>query len=287
MKSFKTHLSLILPLLFLMFAFEFLFIINQTLKHYETLVNERYSIIIASTTPQEQSKLKAQIPSINAVQSIDTKEFIGRLKNNLSASNLATLEKNLPKFYKISLNHFPTQSELNDIKTKLLKLSGISKVEVFLKTYDQIYTLLSLMKFVFWFFLLIIIMLSVVLFFKQMRIWLFEHTERVEIMCLFGAPFWFRAFMLYKIVLVDCFIAFVILLVFFTQIFSLSFVQKSLEFTGISLPDMNFILHLIVSFVITLILSLLCVNSVMFKVKRWNFGCVFCSFLVSPLQIRW
>lgn len=152
MKSFKTHLSLILPLLFLMFAFEFLFIINQTLKHYETLVNERYSIIIASTTPQEQSKLKAQIPSINAVQSIDTKEFIGRLKNNLSASNLATLEKNLPKFYKISLNHFPTQSELNDIKTKLLKLSGISKVEVFLKTYDQIYTLLSLMKFVFWFF---------------------------------------------------------------------------------------------------------------------------------------
>ena len=268
MKSFKTHLSLILPLLFLMFAFEFLFIINQTLKHYETLVNERYSIIIASTTPQEQSKLKAQIPSINAVQSIDTKEFIGRLKNNLSASNLATLEKNLPKFYKISLNHFPTQSELNDIKTKLLKLSGISKVEVFLKTYDQIYTLLSLMKFVFWFFLLIIIMLSVVLFFKQMRIWLFEHTERVEIMCLFGAPFWFRAFMLYKIVLVDCFIAFVILLVFFTQIFSLSFVQKSLEFTGISLPDMNFFLHLGVIFLITLASSLLCVNSVMFKVKR-------------------
>ena len=268
MKSFKTHLSLILPLLFLMFAFEFIFIINQTLKHYETLLNERYSIIIASSTAQEQSKLKAQIPSISELKSIDIKEFMGRLKNNLSANNLATLEKNLPKFYKISLNHFPSQSELNEIKTKLSKLAGISKVEVFFKTYDQIYTLLTLMKFVFWFFLLIIITLSVVLFFKQMRIWLFEHTERVEIMCLFGAPFWFRAFMLYKIVFVDCFIAFLLLLVFFTQIFSLDIVQTSLNLAGISLPEMNFILHLIIIFVLTLILSLLCVNSVMFKVKR-------------------
>ena len=119
MKSFKTHLSLILPLLFLMFAFEFIFIINQTLKHYETLLNERYSIIIASTTSQEQSKLKAQIPSISELKSIDIKEFMGRLKNNLSANNLATLEKNLPKFYKISLNHFPSQSELINAKSTL------------------------------------------------------------------------------------------------------------------------------------------------------------------------
>lgn len=268
MKSFKTHLSLILPLLFLMFAFEFLFIINQTLKHYEGLLNERYSIIIASTTIQEQNKLKAQIPSISEVKSVDVKEFMGRLKDKLSASNLASLEKNLPKFYKISLDHFPTQSELNTIKTKLSKLAGVSKVEVFLKTYDQIYTLLSLMKFVFWFFLLIIITLCVVLFFKQMRIWLYEHTERVEIMCLFGAPFWFRAFMLYKIVFVDCFIAFLLLLVFFTQIFSLNFVQNSLNSAGISLPEMNFVIHLVIIFILTLLLSLLCVNSVMFKVKR-------------------
>ena len=74
--------------------------------------------------------------------------------------------------------------------------------------------------------------------------------------------------MLYKIVFVDCFIAFVILLVFFTQIFSLSFVQKSLAFAGVSLPEMNFFLHLGVIFLITLASSLLCVNSVMFKVKR-------------------
>lgn len=268
MNSLKTHLSLIVPLLFMMFAFEFLLITNQTLKHYEGLLNDKYSIIVASSNVLEKNKLKAQISSIELVESISVKEFIGRLKNNLSANNLATLEKNLPKFYKISLSHFPTQSELNDIKTKLLKISGISKVEVFLKTYDQIYTLFSLMNFVFWFFLLIILMLSFILFFKQMKIWLFEHTQRVEIMCLFGAPFYFRSFMLYKIVFVDCFIAFLLLLVFFTQIFSLDFIQKSLNLAGISLPDFNFFLHLSLIFIITLLLSLLCVNSVMFKVKR-------------------
>ena len=268
MKSFRTHLSLILPLLFLMFAFEFLLIINQTLKHYEGLLNEKYSIIVASTSPLEQSKLKAQISSISSVESIDVKQFIGKLKDNLSANNLATLEKNLPQFYKLSLNHFPTQNELNDLKTKLLKIQSIKKVEVFLKTYDQVYTLLILMKFVFWFFLLIIIMLSFVLFFKQMKIWLYEHTERVEIMCLFGAPFWFRSFMLYKIVFVDCFIAFLLLLVFFTQIFSLGFIQKSLDVVGITLPELNFFLHLSIIFIVTLLITLLCVNSVMFKVKR-------------------
>ena len=268
MKALRIHLSLILPLLFMMFAFEFLLIINQTVRHYEGLLNENYSIIVASKSNLNEASLKAQISSISELTSIEIKEFIARLKDNISANNLATLEKSLPKFYKIKLTHFPSQSELDTIKSRLLKVEGVSKVEVFLKTYDQIYTLLTLVKFAFWFFLLIILLLSFVLFLKQMKIWLFEHTERVQILCLFGAPFWFRALMLYKIVFLDCLIAFLILLIFFTQIFSLSFVQKGLEFAGIALPEMNFLLHLGVIFLITLVISLLCVNSVMFKVKR-------------------
>ncbi len=46
MKFFKTHLSLILPLLFMMFAFEFILVTNATLKHYEELVNKDYNIIV-------------------------------------------------------------------------------------------------------------------------------------------------------------------------------------------------------------------------------------------------
>lgn len=268
MKSLKTHLSLILPLLFMMFAFEFILIINETVKHYEGRVNENYNIIIASSKELSYMGLKAEIANLNSLQSVDAKELLQRLKDNISANNLSILEKNLPKFYKLTLNHFPTQSELNEVKDKLLKISGISKVEVFLKTYDQIDNLFTLIKFVLWFFLLIIILLSFVLFLKQMKIWLFEHTERVEIMCLFGASFWFRSFMLYRIVFVDCFIAFALLLVFFTQVYSLDIIQTSLQLINISLPKIDFLVHLSIVFVITLLVSLLCVNSVMFKVKR-------------------
>ncbi|TQR41014.1 cell division protein FtsX [Campylobacter sp. MIT 12-8780] len=268
MKSFKTHLGLILPLLFMMFAFEFILIINQTVKHYESLLNKDYSIIIASSKELSQTSVQNQIPSLQTLQSLDTKSFMQRLKNDVSASNLAALERSLPHFYSLKLNHLPTQSELKELKDKLSKMPNVIRVEAFAKTYDKIYSLLVLIKFVFWLFLFIIILLSFVLFLKQMRIWLFEHTERVEIMCLFGAPFWFRSFMLYRVVLFDCFIAFLILLVFFTQIFSLGFIQSALNAVDISLPKMNFILHLSIIFALSLLVSLLCVNSVMFKVKK-------------------
>lgn len=268
MKALKTHLSLILPLLFMMFAFEFVLIINETVKHYEGRVNENYNIIIASSKELNVASLKLEIPNLNSLQSVDAKDLLKRLKDNISANNLAALEKNLPKFYKLTLNHFPTQAQLNEIKNKLLKISGVHRVEVFLKTYDQIDNLFTLIKFVLWFFLFIIILLSFVLFLKQMRIWLFEHTERVEIMCLFGASFWFRSLMLYRIVFIDCFIAFVLLLIFFTQVYSLEFIQESLKLINISLPKINFFIHLGIVFLVSLAVSLLCVNSVMFKVKR-------------------
>lgn len=268
MKSFKIHLSLIVPLLFMMLAFEFLIISYQTMSHYESKLGENYSIIIVSQKDLNQSVVKSAVSSMNSLQKMDTKDFVTRLKDNISASNLSTLQKNLPKFYTLKLAHFPSENELNDIKNRLLKLDGVSKVEVFLKTYSQIHTLLSLVNVLLSFFLIVIILLSFSLFLKQMRIWLYEHTERIEIMCLFGAPFLFRAKMLYNIVFIDCLVAFAILLIFFTQLFSLSIVQKSLEFVGVILPEMNFFLHLGVIFLATLLVCFICVNSVMFRVKK-------------------
>lgn len=268
MKFFKTHLSLILPLLFMMFAFEFILIINASLRHYEELVNKDYNIIVVSKTELEQNVLKTKIPFFSGLEPLDPKDLIERLKNDLSEKNLKVLKDSLPKFYTLKLNSLPTQNELNSIKNQLLSIGGITKVETFAKTHDKIYSLLILMKFVFWFFLFIIILLSFVLFLKQMRIWLYEHTERIEIMCLFGAPFWFRSFMLYKVVMLDCFIAFAILLAFFTQIFDFFIIQESLKAADIIFPPINFILHLSLIFLATLFICLLCVNLVMFKVKR-------------------
>ena len=268
MKFFRTHLSLILPLLFMMFAFEFILITNATLRHYEELLSKDYNIIVASKAKLDENIFKSKLSSFKSFEILDPKDLINRLKNDISDRNLKLLRDSLPNFYSLKLNLLPTQNELNIIKNQLLSIDGVIKVETLAKTHDKVYSLLTLVKFVFWFFLFIIILLSFVLFLKQMRIWLFEHTERIEIMCLFGAPFWFRSFMLYKVVLVDCLIAFVILLLFFTQIFDLFFVKESLNSSDISLPEINFVLHLSLIFLATLFVCLLCVNSVMFKVKR-------------------
>jgi len=268
MKFFRTHISLILPLLFMMFAFELILLTNSTLKHYEELVNKDYNIIITSSSDLDENLIKAQIPSFVSSQLLDPKDLIQRLQKDLSDKNLKILKNSLPKFYSIKLDHLPNQNELNTITNKLSNLAGISKVESFAKTHDKVYSLLVLVKLMFWIFLFVIVLLSFVLFLKQMRIWLYEHTQRVEIMCLFGAPFWFRSFMLYKIVFVDCLIAFVILFVFFTQIYNLSLIQESLKAVDIVLPPVNFVLHLGGIFLLTLFVCLLCVNSVMFKVKK-------------------
>ena len=268
MRFFRTHLSLILPLLFMMFAFEFMIIINSTLNEYEKNLSKDYNIIVASSNELNKNIIKTQIPSLVSLKLLDPKDLIERLKNDISDKNLRLLRESLPKFYSLSLDYLPTQSELADIKNKLLKIYGVKKVETFSKTHDKIYSLMVLTEIVFWFFLVIIIMLSFILFLKQMRIWLYEHTQRVEIMCLFGAPFWFRSFMLYKIVFIDCFIAYLFLLIFFNQFYNLSIIKNSLKMVDITLPNINLFLNLSSIFLVTLAVCLLCVNSVMFKVKK-------------------
>ncbi|MCH5336098.1 MAG: ABC transporter permease [Campylobacter sp.] len=268
MRFFRTHLSLILPLLCMMFAFEFILLINSTLNHYEKLVNKDYNIIVTSTSKLDENLIKTKIDSFVSFELLDPKDLIERLKKDISEKNLKILRDSLPNFYSIKLNNLPNQTELNEIKNQLLSLPSISKVETFSKTHDKIYSLLVLVKLVFWLFLFIIALLSFVLFLKQMRIWLYEHTQRVEIMCLFGAPFWFRSFMLYRVVFMDCLVSFLILLLFFIQIYNLSLIQESLKAVDIILPPINFILHLGGIFLFTLFICLMCVNFVMFKVKK-------------------
>ena len=38
---------------------------------------------------------------------------------------------------------------------------------------------------------------------KEMRIWQFKHSERMNIMGLFGAPVWLRSAVLFRLAIVD------------------------------------------------------------------------------------
>ena len=268
MKSFKLHISLILPLVFMMFAFEFILIVNATVRHYESLLNKDYNIIIMSNEELKEDVLKTKIANISSLQNLKPDEIIEKFKNDISPKNLNTLKQILPQFYTLKLKQFLNNEELKSLEKELLNIPSIVKVESFAKTHSQTYTLLVLMKMIFWVFLFIIFFLSFILFLKQMKIWLFTHKERIEIMSLLGAPFSFRAFGLFKLVFVDCFVSFCFLLLFFTQIFSLNFIQKKLEAVDISLPNINFFFDLTMVFGVVLLVCFTCVNFVMSRVKQ-------------------
>lgn len=268
MKSFKNHLSLVFALMVMMFAFEFLVITNKTINHYETLLNKDYNIILVSKNHLDKNNIQNEVSNFLSLEILNPSQMLERIKQDISSKNLEVLKANLPKFYTLKLDKLLSENELLVLKEKLLKIPNIIKVETFAKTHTKIYKLLVLVKFLLWFFLLIIILLSFVLLLKQMKIWLFEHTQRVETMCLFGAPFWFRSFMLYKIVFIDCMIAFLILVLFFTQVYDLEAIKTSLQSVDISLPRINFFTHLFLIFLFMLFICLLCVNFVMFKVRK-------------------
>ncbi|EOV9223947.1 ABC transporter permease, partial [Campylobacter upsaliensis] len=75
MKFFRTHLSLILPLLFMMFAFEFILFSNATLKHYEKIVNKDYNIIVTSSVSLDENTLKTKLNSFVSFELLDPKNL--------------------------------------------------------------------------------------------------------------------------------------------------------------------------------------------------------------------
>jgi cell division transport system permease protein len=58
--------------------------------------------------------------------------------------------------------------------------------------------------------MVIIAVLGFLLIVKQLEVWKFEHSERMYIMELFGAPFWFKGAAIFKISFIDSFISFLI-----------------------------------------------------------------------------
>lgn len=56
----------------------------------------------------------------------------------------------------------------------------------------QVYDLLSFIKAAVYIFALVVFVLSVLLMFKQVRIWIYQYHERLEIMDLLGASVSFK-----------------------------------------------------------------------------------------------
>jgi len=190
------------------------------------------------------------------IEKIDISKQLNSMKRKFKNLNLASIK--MPYFYKLKLKTLPSPQKLNEIEQTLKSYPYIKRVLTYRSSQTKIYNLLMLLKITSNLFMIIIAVLGFLLIIKQLEVWKLEHNERMYIMELFGAPFWFRGAALFKIAFIDSIIA---LLSTFAIIF---YMQNSIMYKTI-LKDLNislnmnmqqeFLILLIVSFSISLLSS--------------------------------
>ncbi|NLU35260.1 FtsX-like permease family protein [Wolinella succinogenes] len=207
MSSLKHHLSLIIPLIALLFSLESIVLIQRAVAGYEANLGKSYSIVIATRKEVSLEEIKRVVKEAEGLKAIAPDAVLEKLQKDISSANLALLKDSLPQFYSLSLDSFPDKSRLGAIDAALKKMNGVERVESFAKSHDQIYRLLLLLKSSVMVFAGLISIISLLLMVKQIEIWRFEHSERMEIMGYFGAPSWMRNGLLFRLALVDSLIA--------------------------------------------------------------------------------
>ena len=156
---------------------------------------------------------------------------------------------------------------MQKIKDRISKISGVSRVETFSKTHNKIYKILQLVKNISAIFSALIGLIGLMLISKQMRIWLYEHKERIEIMTLLGAPSWLKSGALYKTALFDSFIATVSVVVFYLILPDLQPIKDAVTELNINFPAIDVFYEGGVLLSVSLAISFFAVYLVMRKAR--------------------
>jgi len=268
MKSLKNHISVILPLFVLLFSLQFSFLTDKIVDNYAKKLTQDYSIVVVAPKTLSQAVVKSRVNGIKSIEEISSKKILDRLKGNISSKNISLLKIALPKFYSIKLESFPSVSEIERIKNKLLKSGLVTKVETFSKTHNRIYQMFQALKNTAFVFSVFIVIISVLLMFKQMKIWLLEHRERMSIMTLFGAPFWMKSAVLYRLVIVDSFISTALVVLVFTIFPSVDRINSFAQNMNITIPPFDMLKDTGILLGISLIFSLFIVSIVIRKMNK-------------------
>lgn len=237
MKSLKNHVSVILSLFVLLLSVESSIIIHKVIQNQNKKLISSYSIVVVSSQELSLEDLRAKAHEIDALIPISSQKILDKLKNDMSSDNLALLEVALPHFYSVKLNVLPNKARLERIKNILSSLQQVSKVEIFSKTYENIFQILQILQIITYVFSAIIVVISILLLFKQIRIWILEHEEKIQIMGYFGASFWMKSAFLYKLVFIDSFISSCLVVLFFKVLQNNSFIISKLDSLGVDFPD--------------------------------------------------
>jgi len=255
-KSFKNHLSLIVALVSILFSIQIFNIVDRSINAYKEKLATNYSLVIVSQTKLLPKELQSKVSDIAEVIELSPEHVIKKINMKISKKNMELLKATLPRFYKLKLSSYPSPQEIERIKKRLLRITSITKVESFSATHDTIYNLLLLFKTVISLLAFTVLVVTVLLIFKELRIWQFKHNERMSIMSLFGAPTWLRSAVLFRLAIVDAIIAWAITFVLFVYIASSSWVHEQLSTIGIDIVVFNKIDDSLSALAISMLLSI-------------------------------
>jgi len=207
MKFIKNHLMFILPLMAILFGLEFYLVFDRTTKSYEKGLTEKYSMLVVANKPVDISDLKILNRHISSISEIKRKNILTEISKDLNEKSTNQIMQALPYFYNIGLDEYLHTSELDTIKKNLESDENIKKVETFGSAYSSSYRLFSFIKFTLKIFISFMGLISLFLIIKQMEVWKYAHKERMRIMEIFGASLFLRSGVLFKIAIIDAFVA--------------------------------------------------------------------------------
>ena len=235
MKSFKNHLSLIMAIVTILFSLQIFTITDRAITAYELNLKEDYSIVVVSEKKIDTKTFKALHRLIKSSEEIEADHILKKIQSQMKQTNIELLRIALPKFYRIHLSQFPSPEQIDTIANLLKKHPGVTRVESFANTHNTTYKLLLLFKQVVLVLALFIFAVTSLLMLKEMRVWQFQHTERMSIMALFGAPVWLRSAVLFRLAIVDALIATILACSAFIGILNYGWIEEELDIIGINI----------------------------------------------------
>jgi cell division transport system permease protein len=263
MKSIRNHLSLVIALLSILFSVQVFTIVERSIDAYKENLATQYSLVVVSKKRLESSSLMKRNNIIADISTLSADSVIKKLNTGMSSKNIELLKLTLPKFYKVKLKHYPTPSEVNRLTKNIQKLPNVMKVENFSHNHDSTYKLLLLFKNVISIFALSMIVVTVLLIFKELKIWQFKHNERMNIMGLFGAPTWMRSAVLFRLSIVDAIIASALSFVLFSYVAADEWIEEQFAYIGIDIvifdPLFDFLSLLAIAITVSIVLASLIV----------------------------
>ena len=268
MKSISSHFSIFISSFVLLFSFQFTNVIKSIVNDYASKIVNDYAIVVVSSAELKEEELQKQIPEIESISEISSKKILDRLKNEMSSKNLALLQVALPKFYSLKLGSLPDKKRIETIKQKLSSITTISRVETFAKTHEKMFKMFLLLQAMVYIFTFFVACIAVLLILKQIRIWIYEHQRRMAIIALFGASFFMKSAMLYRMTLVDTLLSALCVCAFYDIVPRLPLAQAYAAELDVVLPSFNWLYEGSVLVGASFVFALIAVSIVARKIGR-------------------